>query len=234
MKGIRLITALLILFFVTTKLFGGEQIVLQKVQGDVTVRAGVTETWSKLSAGHSLNPDATVKTGAQSSAVILLPSSNKKISLPPEVIVDISDIRELTQEELMLKLTMEKVRASSYQWKGRELNLPNETAMHGDPKDQKQALSETDPKVGVMEMNGIKRVLFDNGFYSTSALKALDVLRRYPALKKFENRLLIAESLEKSNLKSEALNEYVSLSMSTDITPEQKELVQAEIAKLKT
>ena len=233
MKGVRPIAEIVLLFMFAAAAVGGEQVILQKVQGDVTVRAGVTETWNKISAGESLKPDVTVKTGSKSSAVILLSTSNKRITLPPEVIVDMSDIRELTQEELMLKLTMEKVRSSSYQWKNKELNMPNATAMRGDPKDPKETLAESHPEVGILEMNGIRRVLFDNGFYSTSALKAMDVLRRYPALKKFENRLLVAQALEKSNLRSEALNEYVSISMSTDITKQQKELVQGKIAQLK-
>ncbi|MEK7670673.1 MAG: hypothetical protein AAB344_00435, partial [Bacteroidota bacterium] len=112
MKGIRSMIVFLMLMLTAAIAFGGEQITLQKAQGDVSVRAGVTETWTKAHAGDALKPDATLKTGKHSSAVLLLPFANKKISLPPEVMVDISDIRELTQEELMLKLTMEKVRAS--------------------------------------------------------------------------------------------------------------------------
>jgi hypothetical protein len=233
MKGIRSIIVFLLLLVLTTVAFSDEQITLQKAQGDVSVRAGVTETWTKAHAGDALKPDATLKTGKQSSAIILLPSANRKISLPPEVIVDISDIRQLTQEELMLKLTMEKVRASSYEWKNKEMNIPSTTVVHGDPKDRKEPLAESNPEVGVLQLNGT-RVLFDNGFYSTSALKAMEVLRRYPSLgSKFENRFLIAQALEKSNLKSEALNDYVALSMSQSITKEQRELLQAKIAQLR-
>ena len=77
-------------------------------------------------------------------------------------------------------------------------------------------------------------VLYENGFYSTSALRAMDILRRYPALRqKFENRLLVPQALEKSNLKNEALNEYMVLSMAQDITKEQRDLLQARIIQLK-
>jgi hypothetical protein len=163
----------------------------------------------------------------------VLSSNSKKISLPPEVMVDISDIRELTQEELMLKLTMEKVRSSSYEWKNKEMNIPNTTVVHGEAKDKKETPAETNPEVGVLQMNGT-RVLYENGFYPTSALKALDVMRRYPSLGgKFENRMLVAQALEKSNLKSEALSEYVLLSRAENFTKEQRELVQSKIAQLK-
>jgi hypothetical protein len=233
MKGIRTILAFILTMLLASIAFSGEQITLQKAQGEVTVRAGVTETWKKATAGEALNPDATLKTGKQSSALIVLSSNSKKISLPPEVMVDISDIRELTQEELMLKLTMEKVRSSSYEWKNKEMNIPNTTVVHGPPKDQKVALVETNSEDGILQMNGT-RVLYENGFYPTSALKALDVMRRYPTLGgKFENRLLVAQALEKSNLKSEALNAYVNLSLALDITKEQREALQSKIALLR-
>ncbi len=71
MKDVRSIIAIALLFILAAVATGGEQMILQKVQGDVTVRAGVTETWNKISAGESLRPDVTLKTGSQSSAVIL-------------------------------------------------------------------------------------------------------------------------------------------------------------------
>ncbi len=232
MKGLRTLLALLLTALLTSLAWGGEQITLQKAQGEVLIRPGVAETWMNARAGELLSPDATIKTGKQSTAVIVLPASNKKIALPPEVIVDISDIRELTQEELMLKLTMERVRASSYEWKKKEMEIPGTTAFRGEERERSGGLSDGDLEEGRFQLNGT-RVLYNNGFYSTSALKAMDVLRRYPPLAHFENRLLIAEALEKSNLKGEALNEYVTLSQLPDLTAEQKDLVAARIARLK-
>jgi hypothetical protein len=112
------------------------------------------------------------------------------------------------------------------------LKITNTTAPHGEAKDKKQPLAESNPEIGAMQMKGA-RVLFENAFYSTGALKAMDVLRRYPSLGKFENRLLVAQSLEKANLKGEALNEYVNLSTSKDLLLAQKVVVQEKIAQLK-
>jgi hypothetical protein len=233
MKGMRTFIAIALMVLFASMAFGSEHILLQKAQGTVEVRAGVTETWTKAFAGDSLRPDATLKTGKQSSALIVLASTNRKISLPPEVMVDISDIRELTQEELLLKLTMEKVRSSSYEWKSKDMNLPNITPVHGDPKDKKASILDINPIDGEQQMKGTV-VLYENGFYSTSALRAMDVLRRYPVLrKKFENCLLVPQALEKSNLKNEALNEYVELSMVPGLTKEQRDLIQSKITQLK-
>lgn len=232
MKGLRTVIAFLLTLLLTSLAWGGEQVMLQNAQGEVLIRPGVAERWMKARTGSLLRPDATLKTGKQSTAVIVLPALNKTISLPPEVMVDISDIRELTQEELMLKLTMERVRASSYEWKKKEMEIPGTTAFRGEEKERSVGGSDGDLEEGRFQLNGT-RVLYNNGFYSTSALKAMDVLRRYPPLAKFENRLLIADALEKSDLKGEALNEYITLSQIPDLTTEQKELVATRIAQLK-
>jgi hypothetical protein len=214
-------------------------IVVQKVQGDVSVRHGVAEVWTKVRAGDILRPDDTMRTGKKGSAVLVAPSQSddatatKRIALPSEVMVDMSDVRELSQEDLMLKLTMEKVRSTSSEWKNNELNIPNTTVTHGEPPVTQPPLSENDIQVGILQLNGT-RVLFDNGFYSTSALKGMDVLRRYPSLaEKFEHKFLIAQALEKANLRGEALNEYVGLSLSENTTAEQKDILHARITQLR-
>jgi hypothetical protein len=209
-----------------------EAIVLQKASGDVYVRHGVAEAWTKIAVGDILKTDDTMKTGKRGSAVLVV-NGSKRILLPPEVIVDVSDIRDLSQEELMLKLTMEKVRASSYQWKSEEMNIPNATVVHGADKNISVRATDNQLEVGTQEWNGTK-VLYDNGYYSTSALKAIDVLRRYPALgNKFENRLLVAEALEKANLRSEALNEYLAISQLEKITPPQREIAKERVVRLR-
>ena len=233
MKGIRTPFVLMTVLLLAEAVFGGEKVILQQVRGDVAIRIGVAEMWNKAVSGEMLNPDATIKTGKKSSAVILLPSDGNKILLPSEVMMEISDLRELTREELMLKLTMEKVRASSYEWKNKELNIPRTTVVHGDAKGAKKLATITDIEAGVFQLNGT-RVLFDNGYYSTSALRTLDVLRRYPSLGEvFDHRMLGAQALEKANLTSEALNEYVLISQLPTLTQEQHQVLQLRISQLR-
>jgi hypothetical protein len=208
-----------------------QDIIVKKVEGDVSVRHGVAEDWTKVSVGDVLKPDDTMRIGAKGQAS-LLAAGGKRLALPPEVLVDMSDVRDLTPEELMLKLTMEKVRSSSYQWKNDEMHIVNAPVVHGADRTPSDPLAENKPETGRFEWNGTK-VLFDNGYYSTSALKALDVLRRYPRLgEKFENRMLVAEALEKANLRREAMNEFVSVSRMTTLTEVQQEIVKSRIQEL--
>jgi hypothetical protein len=224
----------LLMLLVSVAMAGGIQV--QRMQGDVSVRQGVTEVWTRVAVGDVLRPDDTMKTGLKGSAVLMVSMGNgtfKRISLPPEVIVDMSDIRELSQDELMLKLTMEKVRSSPYEWKNEDLQVPNAAVIHGTDKSTGSAALENDPAVGLMQLNGT-RVLYENGYYSTCALKAMEVFRFHPSLAgRFENRLLVAEALERARLRGEAINEYGAMLKMQSLTVQQRDLVQARMEDLK-
>lgn len=215
----------------------GQDIMVQRLQGDVAVRHGVAEEWTNVAVGDVLRPDDTMKTGRKGTALLNVPLKSsgtmKRIALPPEVIVDLSDVRELSQEELMLKLTMERVRSSSYQWKQDDLHIPNAAVVHGTDQSAGAVLAENDLQPGIMQWNGA-RVLYDNGFYSTCALKAIELCRLYPAVgAKFENHLLAAQALEKANLRGEALSEYTSLMQMEGISSAQQALVKERVAALR-
>lgn len=214
------------------------EIVVQRTQGDVTVRQGMTEVWNRVAVGDALRPDDTMKTGSKSSATIIVTGhrgdgATKRINLPPEVIVDMSDVRELTPEELMLKLAMERVRSAPYEWKTNDLNIPNVSVVHGTDKEVDTAPVENALATGILQINGTQ-VLFENGFYSTCALKAMEVFRLYPPLgNRFENRLMVAESLERAQLKGEALTEYGVALRLPGITAAQENLVRSRMAQLR-
>jgi len=215
------------------------QIVIERISGDVSVRHGVTEIWTQAAPGDILRPDDTMKTGKKGHAVLVATTgtdangAQKRIDLPGDVIVDMSDIRELSQEELMLKLTMEKVRASSYQWKQDDLQIPNAPVIHGEDKGSAPALQANSLTTGIMELNGA-HVLFNNGFFATCALKGMEVFREFPPLAgEFHNRLLVAEALEKANLRGEALSEYGTIASLAALTPEQSSLVHERMAALR-
>ena len=218
-----------------TSAFAGG-ITVRKAQGDVSVRHGVTEVWTHVAAGDVLRPDDSMKTGTKSSALLVVreeTGSSRTLTLPPEVIVDMSDIRQLSQEELMLKLTMEKVRASSSQWKNEELKMPEAAVVHGQERSHQGSVQENDAPTGWLQFNGT-RVLFENGYYSTCVLKAMEVFRLYPALAGvFENRLLLADALGRAELRGEALAEYGAITTMVGLTAEQAVVVKGRMEELR-
>jgi len=214
------------------------EIVVQQVRGDVLVRSGAAEEWTTAKTGAILKPKDTMRTGRKGSAVLVIrsesdPGATRKISVPPEVILDLSDVRDLSQEELMMKLTMEKVRSSSYEWKRNDLQIPNATVVHGDKPASSHPVTAAELEQATLQMNGT-RVLFKHKFYSTCALKAVSIMNRFPSLgNAFEDRIMVAESLERSNLYGEALSEYMAIAASTTLTQKQQSLVQLKIDRLK-
>jgi hypothetical protein len=210
------------------------EITVSRIQGDVMARAGMQETWEVVTKGDKLKPHDSMRTGKNSTAVLLVSIDETrkpvKITLPSNVILDLSDIRTLTRDELILKLTMERVKSSEYDWKDSELNVPNATVVHGERRDSGDAQED---ESAILRMNGT-RVLFQNGYFSTCALRGLSLMGRFPSLgETFENRHMVAESLERSDLRGEALNEYLALSAMPNLTAKQQQIVKSGIARLR-
>jgi hypothetical protein len=212
-----------------------EDITVRNSSGDVSVRHGLTESWVPARAGDILRPHDSMKTGVAGSAVLAVAATTgtRTIVLPADVIVDMSDIRTLTQEELMLKLTMEKVRGSSYQWNDSDPAIPNAGVIHGSQKGAARELTENELRTGRMRLNGA-RVLFEYGFYSSCVLRSLEIFRLYPALTgSFEDRLMVASALERARLRGEALAEYGAIAGLEGLTSEQRELVRERMQALR-
>lgn len=224
-----------ILFFGIGSAVCGE-IVVERVRGEVMVREGVDESWKPAKVQDRLRPHDSMMTGENGSAFLLVTMESeemKRISLPAGIILDLSDIRTLTREELILKLTMERVKAAPYQWKSNDLQIPNATVVHGSGVSGQEREEGTDLETARLQMNGT-RVLYSSGYFSTCALKGLSLLGRFPSLgESFDNRFLVAESLERAGLPGEALHEYTSLSMLPGLTQDQENLVRRKIAGIR-
>lgn len=199
-------------------------------QGGVTVRHGVNENWNPVAVGDILNSDDSIELDKQSSAT-LLSNGTAKITLPEMVIIDLSDLRMLSQEDLLLKLAMENIRSIPPRDDIKELNIPRVTIVHGEKKDQSPKINQQDIQNGVKQLNGCK-VLHRGGYYATCALKVKQVLRLYPALKEdIDTRMLVASSFEKMNLNQEALEEYYAI-LEKPLSKEQQTMLNKKIELL--
>lgn len=227
MKKILLISIL----FILSGSFSTAQITIKRIKGGVELRHGVSEEWVKGYVGDLLTPDITMKTGKNSSVTILSPEK-QPITIPELTILEVGDLRRMSQEELLLKLAMEDVRSIPPQENPGEMKIPNTTIIHGKNRPMPDVTTRRQNGFREMEVRGTK-VLYDNAFYPTCILRAKEMIEVYPELKpKFEFRAMIAGALERTKLRGQALNEYLALS-NEKLTPPQKAMVDENIRRLK-
>lgn len=212
----------------TIPLLAGD-FVVRGVKGSVEVRKGVTEEWKKMKVGDFLKPEDSMRTGPGSSATI--EADKRKLTVPEMTILDILDIRQLSQEDFLLKLAMQNILAVPARERD-ELSIPSATVLHGDNAAKTNVPVFTDTKVGEMELHGA-RVLFDNSYYATSILKSKETLRTHPELKaNFDARLTVATAFEKMKLSKEAVTEY-SMLAKENLASAQAKKVQVALERLK-
>ena len=202
---------------------------VKAVKGTVEVRRGVMEEWRKAKVGDLLKPEDSMRTGPGASATIEI--DKRKLMVPELTILDISDVRQLSQEDFLLKLAMENILAVPPREKD-ELAIPSATVLHGENKSKADLPVSTDGKVGEMQLHGA-RVLYDNSYYATSILKSKETLRTHPEVRSdYDARFTVAMAFEKMKLTKEAITEYSLLSKENLPAPQAKK-VQSALDKLK-
>jgi hypothetical protein len=202
---------------------------VRAVKGTVEVRRGVMEEWRKVKVGDLLKPEDSMRTGPGASATIEM--DRRKLVVPELTILDISDVRQLSQEDFLLKLAMENILAVPPREKD-ELSIPSATVLHGENKSKADLSVSTDGKVGEMQLHGA-RVLYDNTYYATSILKSKETLRTHPEVRlNYDARFTVAMAFEKMKLTKEAITEYSLLSKENLPAPQAKK-VQSALDKLR-
>ena len=201
------------------------------LKGDVSVRHGVHEEWLSVAKGDVLKPDDSIRLGKGASATILT-DENNRLTLPEMVIIDLADLRNLTQEELMLTLAMERVRSLPDRQRDNDFTIPHTTTTHGAEKEIVASSVQSQEENGNLAINGVK-VLYNNGYYATCVLRAKQIFRIVPeTAKRIDARLLVASALEKIDLREEALSEYTDLS-NENLSQPDKDRVEKKISELK-
>jgi hypothetical protein len=209
-------------------LWAGDFLV-KAIKGNVEVRRGVMEDWKKVKIGDLLKPEDSMRIGPGSSVTIEI--DKRRLTVPEMTILDISDIRQLTQEDFLMKLAMQNILAVPPRERD-DLSIPSATVLHGKNVSKSDVPAFADGKVGEMQLHGA-RVLFDNSYFATSILKSKETLRTHPELKtNFDARMTVATAFEKMKLTKEAITEY-SMLAKEDLPTAQAKRVQGALDKLK-
>lgn len=225
----RIISYMTVLLAIVTSAHA--DIKITSIKGTVYVRHNVQEDWTPAAIGDVLKPQDSMKLDKKSSATILIDGKNKLV-VPELVIIDLSDFRVMTQEDLLLKLAMEHVRSLPPEPAKNEIQIPRTTTVHGENKAQRSPILSVNSSTAALQLNGTK-VLFDKGFFATCALKTKEIFRLHPGLlTNIDARIMVAGALEHMKLYGEALSEYLSIP-SSGLSSKQQSLVKGKIAQLR-
>lgn len=192
-------------FILITKIFSQEFIV-DKVSGEVLVMKGTEESWSQIKAGQKLSFNDFISTTEKS--FIHLSNKDSRFILKNNSAVNLSAVKKMTLNELMLALAAEDIR--NIPAKKNNNNLKN-TAVYGKEENAEKKLMPTVKDLGDKRINGAKQ-LAESGYKESALLVAKETYRKYPETKNnFEARLYFVDLMLGLRMNNEAITELTEL-----------------------
>lgn len=198
---------LLIFFLANVNLYALEAKIV-RISGEVKYRQGVEETWNRGQVGIILKEIDTILTG-EGGEVILEIRDGLTFRLGANAILDIADLRRITEQELFLYLTRQKIERIERDGKKSKLQVSNVSAIHGTSQDTLNTKPDL-PAVNLWEQesNGAK-ALFNQQYFPNTIIKLHKILSRYPDVNDCgELHCYLGQSFEALDQPGQALDAY--------------------------
>ncbi len=177
---------------------------IKKLKGKVEVRHGVKESWENLTQSDTLRPDDTILMHKDS--YIEIEGNKVLFKASGELLLNISDLRRLPKDELLLQIAFEEMRGLPGV-KEEKRNLSS-TGLYGADISREETKLKPMQNLTYFWVKGV-RALFENGFYETASIRAKNLMSRFDELKEsYELKFIVANSFEKLGLYGEAISEY--------------------------
>lgn len=182
-------------------------IVIQKMHGDVKVRLGLDETWQTAKNKMVLKNIDTILTGEESEAVLLLPEG-MTFTLGSQSILDIGDLREITERELFLFLTSQKIRDIEETPRSK-VHIQNVSVVRAQDKQAPEIQTGDDNlELYQYEINGA-RAMHHQKFHPNAVVKLMHILKKYTQIEDYGLvDLYLGESFEAMKQSGRALEAY--------------------------
>lgn len=207
---IKKITMILICMFISIQMvFAGAQVKITHISGEVKIRRGVEETWQVAVRGMLLKEIDTIQTG-EGAEVTLEINSGESIKLGGNSILDISDLRKISEKEMLLFLMSKKIQKIEPRKQKTPLRVGNVSVVHGESKAEKNKATNTNLKKNIWrkETNGAK-ALFDFQYYTNTVIKLNKILSKYSSENDCgEIHYYLGRSFEALNKNGQAIDAY--------------------------
>lgn len=206
-KKTLVIMTLIILMVGVEFAFAGAKII--RLSGDVKVRRGVEETWQPASIGMLLEDIDTILAGSDGE-VILETFDGTTFKLSKNAVLDISDLRKITEKELFLYLMSKKVQRIDPREGKTKLRIGNVSVVHGESKTKPESAISNGLETGFwfQEKNGAK-ALYEQKFYPNSIIKYHKILDKYDTIEDCgEIHFYLGKSFEALSQSGQAVDAY--------------------------
>jgi len=154
---------------------------IRQMEGDVRIRRGLEETWMPAEIGMILKSMDTIFSGEASKVVMEL-EDQSTFTLGGNAILDISDLRRVTERQLFLFLMSQKVEGLNVPESPEKIHITNVSVVRGSKKQAEPIhvplLKKRDWS---LEANGA-RALMTASYYANAVVKFYKILNRYPSL----------------------------------------------------
>jgi hypothetical protein len=183
---------------------------VEKISGDVFVMSGTEEEWTKVKIGQKLNKNDLISTSEKS--LIRLSSKEGKFLLQSNSALNLSSVKKITLNELLLALAAEEIRNIPSKKNNSDLN---NTAVYGKEETLSKKEITLSSKLGSKKINGAKQ-LAESGYKESALLVAKETYRKYPETKtNLENRLYFVDLMLELKLKNEAVADLTEMKNSS-------------------
>lgn len=217
-----------LLILVSLNIAFAQKFYVESIFGTVKVQMGSSEKWIGLKEGTELPPYSTISTGEKSFVVLV--KDNSKFTLKELSAVTVSNIKQMSTDDLLLALAMEDMMSAP---RKKTDNKSKSTRVYGGPISNEKSLVVSDNEFGLMRLNGAKQ-LAESGFKESAIVAARETFRKYPETKKLiPYRIFFANLLYDKGLFEEAYEDFKSFK-DYSMTEKEKSEISLKIEALRT
>ncbi|KAA3660818.1 MAG: hypothetical protein DWQ10_05860 [Calditrichaeota bacterium] len=190
-------------------LFAGNDAHIAEMSGEVKVRRGLDEHWQAAKPGLDLDALDTILTGEKGEVRLSL-DGDVNFTLGANAILDISDLRRISRQELFLIITSEKIESLPPRRSPGSLHINNVNVLHGAKKTDtgRPKLNSKIEREWQQHRNGGIDLL-QQDFYTNAIIKFHKTLKTYVQVKDCgEIYFYLGQAFEALENEGQALEAY--------------------------
>lgn len=175
-----LLITLTLLFAIQSSFAKAPTVKILSLSGDVKIRRGVEENWQRAGVGMALEEIDTILTGEAATVTLETPDGGT-FRLGSFAILDIADLRKISEREMFVFLMKQKVNQIPDRPEKVKLRVGNVSVIHGTSSAEatRNKSGPDDSQNWKQETNGAQ-ALYEQGYYPNAVVKLHKVLAKHP------------------------------------------------------